>query len=199
MNRFTPIREFEDELALYTGAKWAVMTDNCTNALELCFRYDQVTECKFSGYTYPSIFQLLHKLNISYTLNEQIWVGEYHFENTRIWDSARRLEKNMYKGGQLQCLSFGSDKPLYLGWGGAILTDDSSFYEETIRQRYDGRNLSISLWESTTLPRIAYHMRPTPELALLGLECMRNGDINKTAQKPANEIYPNGNNLNWII
>ena len=67
---FSHIQEFEEQLALYTGAKWAVMTDTCTNALELCFRYDEVKECQFSAYTYLSIYQLLHRLDISYTLTE---------------------------------------------------------------------------------------------------------------------------------
>ena len=33
-NAFDIIREFEEELASYTGAKYAVMTDCCTHALE---------------------------------------------------------------------------------------------------------------------------------------------------------------------
>ena len=194
---FSHIQEFEEQLALYTGAKWAVMTDTCTNALELCFRYDEVKECQFSAYTYLSIYQLLHRLDISYTLTEEVWRGQYHFENTRIWDSARLLKKNMYQPGQLQCLSFGYDKPLYLGWGGAILTDDPAFYKHTIQQRYDGRNLSVTPWETEILPRIACHMRPTPEIALDGLERLRTGDISKLPPKAADELYPNGKDIKW--
>ena len=193
---FNVINEFEEALAHYTGAKWAIMTDNCTNALELCFRYDKVQRCNFSAYTYLSIYQLLHKLNVLYTLKEEVWQGEYHFHNTRIWDCARKLEQGMYKENQLQCLSFGYDKPLYLGWGGAILTDDKEFYEKNIRLRYDGRTLNDKKWSDRPVQRIGYHMRPTPELAQEGLNKIANFRSPGLGRK-ANELYPNGRDLKW--
>ena len=60
---------------------------------------------------------------------------EYPFENTRIWDSARRLEKDMYREGTMQCLSFGHGKPLHIGRGGAILLDDVVAYDTMLAQR----------------------------------------------------------------
>jgi len=146
---FDVIYRFEQELAAHTGAPYAIMTDCCTHALELCFRYDLVLSCKFTPYTYVSVSQTMHKLGIAYEYldePEQTWVGEYEFQGTRIWDSARRLEPNMYRPGQMQCLSFGYSKPLDIGRGGAILLDDAEAYEILIRQRYDGRDLRISPW-----------------------------------------------------
>jgi dTDP-4-amino-4,6-dideoxygalactose transaminase len=63
---------------------------------------------------------------------------------TRIWDSARLLKREgMYRPGQLQCLSFGYTKPLEIGRGGAILTDDVEVSDNILsQQRYDGRDLS---------------------------------------------------------
>jgi len=193
---FQAIKKFETELAQLTGATFAIMTDCCTNALELCFRYDQVKKVRFTCYTYLSIYQLLHRLKIDYDLEDETWIGEYPFTGTRIWDSARMFGENIYRPGQLQCLSFGFDKPLYLGWGGAILTDDEKFYETVIRQRYDGRNLEVAPWESEPLPAIAYHMRPTPELAEFGLQKLRLKDYRPgTAFKQ----YPDGRKIKWKL
>ena len=92
---FQTLFDFESALAEYTGAPYAVVTDGCTHALELCFRYDNIKETAFTPYTYLSIPMLMHHLGIKYeyhaTEHRQQWVGEYKIEATRIWDSARRL------------------------------------------------------------------------------------------------------------
>jgi dTDP-4-amino-4,6-dideoxygalactose transaminase len=167
---FDDIKRFETALAEFTGAPYAIMTDCCTHALELCFRYDKVEFCAFTPFTYLSIPMLMHKLKIQYYYegNEQ-WVGEYKFRKTRIWDSARRLEKNMYREGQIQCLSFGHTKPLHIGRGGAILLDDKEAYDAIIRMRYDGRDLNIRPWEEQKEFRLGFHYKPTPEEAVQGL------------------------------
>ena len=143
---FDDIRRFEETLAEFTGAPYAIMTDCCTHAIELCLRYDKVRGLKMTPFTYLSIPMTMHKLGIDYVYldeTEQTWIGEYQFRYTRIWDSARRCERNMYREGQMQCLSFGYDKPLHIGRGGAILLDDKKAYDAIIRMRYDGRDLNI--------------------------------------------------------
>jgi hypothetical protein len=92
---FDQILKFEQKLAEFTGAPYAVMTDCCTHAIELCLRYDRVRECQFTAYTYLSIPMTMHKLQIQYELVDESWVGQYQFHNTRIWDSARILQSNM--------------------------------------------------------------------------------------------------------
>jgi dTDP-4-amino-4,6-dideoxygalactose transaminase len=166
---FEKILEFETALARFTCAPYVVMTDCCTHAIELCMRYDQIKECSFTPYTYLSIPMLMHKLGIQYSYNQQQWVGEYQFEFTRIWDSARRLEKNMYRSGMRQCLSFGHNKPLPIGRGGAILLDDQTAYRALLAMRYDGRDLTISPWVAQQTFQVGYHYKPTIEEAEKGL------------------------------
>ena len=191
---FDKILKFEQALAEFTGAPYAIMTDCCTHAIELCLRYDQITDCAFTPYTYLSIPMLMHKLGINYNYqpdhlpHRQQWVGEYKFEGTRIWDSARRLEKNMYRPGHIQCLSFGHGKPLHIGRGGAILLDDRAAYETIIRQRYDGRDLKISPWETQREFRIGYHYKPTPEEAVQGLALLQG--IKERKPTPVHVAYP---------
>lgn len=166
---FEKIAEFERALAAYAGAPYAIMTDCCTHAIELCLRNDRVARTRFTAFTYLSVVMTMHKLGIAYGLTGEQWQGEYHFHGTRIWDSARRLEPNMYRSGQLQCLSFGHSKPLEIGHGGAILLDDAELAQRLGRMRYDGRDLAITPWQSQGTFDIGYHYRPAIEDAELGL------------------------------
>jgi len=167
---FDKLFEFEQALARYTGAPYVVLTDGCTHALELCFRYDKVKETKFTAHTYLSIPMLMHQLGITYELTNNYWSGEYPFIGTRIWDSARRLEPGMYKEGQLQCLSFGHGKPLQLGKCGAVLTDDVEVYDQLSMMRSDGRDLRVSPWQDQITFNQGYHYCPTLETCELGIE-----------------------------
>ena len=190
---FDRIKQFEISLAEYTGAPYAIMTDCCTHAIELCLRYDQVRSCSFTAYTYLSIPMTMHKLGIRYSLENEQWTGEYQFYDTRIWDSARRLEKDMYRPGTMQCLSFGHTKPLHIGHGGAILLDDKEAYETIIRQRYDGRDLNISPWETQKTFRVGYHYKPSIEDAELGLALLQG--LKDKPEAPKFVAYPDLRNI----
>ena len=179
------ILEFERALAEYTGAPYVIMTDCCTHAIELCLRYDRVERCEFTAFTYLSVPMTMHKLGIDYQLIDQPWTGEYPFIRTRIWDSARRLERGMYRAGAMQCLSFGHSKPLQIGRGGAILLDDPEAYAVMLRQRYDGRDLAVIPWQQQRVFKLGYHYRPTPEEAERGLALLPTVD-----QPPQHHHYP---------
>ena len=183
---FEKISEFESALAEFTGAPYAVMTDCCTHAIELCLRVDRVKRCSIPAHTYLSVPMTLHKLDIAFDYNDIDWLGEYQLTGTRVWDSARLLKQDMYRPGMLQCLSFGYDKPLAIGRGGAILTDDVEVYNVLKRQCYDGRDLTISPWENQKTFRIGYHYRPTIEEAVRALELLPTVD-----QEPKPKQYPN--------
>lgn len=186
---FDPLFEFEEALAKYTGAPYVVLTDGCTHALELCMRYDRVKSTVFSAYTYLSVPMLMHHLGVKYDLLDEAWTGEYPLRGTRIWDSARRLERNMYQAGAMQCLSFGWTKPMQLGKVGAILLDDLQAYKIMSRQRSDGRDLHIP-WQTETDLILGYHYCPTLELCEQGLKLLPT--ITPQAQPG---IYPDLRNI----
>ena len=183
---FNKILQFETALAAYTGAPYAISTDCCTHAIELCLRYKGIKETTFTAFTYISIPMTMHKLNIQYNLIPEKWVGEYRFYGTDIWDSARRLEKNMYRKGSMQCVSFGHTKPLDAGRGGAILLDDKTTYNEISKMRYDGRDLAVSPWINQQEFKIGYHYKMNPE------ECVRALDKLKSLEEsiPTYVEYP---------
>jgi len=186
---FDKILEFEQALARFTGAPYAIMTDCCTHAIELCLRYDRVRGLKLTPYTYLSVPMTMHKLGIDYVYMdepEQTWTGEYNFVYTRVWDSARRLETDMYRTGQMQCVSFGHTKPLQIGHGGAILLDNKKAYNTMIKQRYDGRDLNTTPWQSQKTFQVGYHYRPSIEDAVRGLELLEQYQ----SQEPVFVPYP---------
>jgi dTDP-4-amino-4,6-dideoxygalactose transaminase len=185
---FDKIKKFEEELAEFTGAPYAVMTDCCTHAIELCLRHDQVKEVVMTPYTYLSIPMTMHKLGIKYSYNDEEWTGEYSFGLTRIWDSARRMEKGMYRSGTMQCLSFGHTKPLAIGHGGAILLDDKKAYETILRQRYDGRDLTVAPWQDQKTFYVGYHYKPSIEDAVQGVALLQG--VKEHNPKPVYVPYP---------
>ena len=182
---FDALFEFEERLSEYTGAPYAVVTDGCTHALELCFRYEHITSCEFTAFTYLSIVQLMRQLGVHYKLRTEYWIGEYCFHGTRIWDSARLLRPGMYRSGQLQCVSFGHGKPLQLGRAGAILLDNRAEYEMFSCMRSDGRDLRIEPWQNQDTFAEGYHYCPTLEDCERGLRLLPTVD-----PEPRQHAYP---------
>ena len=68
------VTDFEELIANYFGAPYAVAVDCCTHALELCFRLTKPTKALVPGHTYLSVpfmldkikFQTLRKIIINY-------------------------------------------------------------------------------------------------------------------------------------
>jgi dTDP-4-amino-4,6-dideoxygalactose transaminase len=181
---FQALFDFESALADYTGAPYVVLTDGCTHALELCFRHAGTRHTRFSAHTYLSVPMLMYHLGIRFEMTNEQWIGEYRFKDTNIWDSARRLERNMYRPGQMQCLSFGWTKPLQLGKAGAILLDDYEVYKKFSRQRSDGRDLNLP-WETETELILGWHYCPTLELCAKGIELL---PVTESKAQPG--VYP---------
>lgn len=170
---FDSLFHFESELADYTGAPYVVLTDGCTHAIELAMRWYKIKAVEFTAYTYLSIPQTMSNLGIKYTMTDEQWTGEYRFHGTDIWDSARRLEPNMYRAGQVQCLSFGHSKPMELGKCGAILLDDQCAYWHLSRMRSDGRDLAMNPWADQQMFSPGWHYCPTLETVELGRELLK--------------------------
>ena len=150
------IKQFEDKLSTFTGAPYVIATDCCTHALEICLRYSKPEKITSTAFTYLSVPMLFHKLNITYELTGEEWIGEYKLHGTNIWDSARQLSPDMYRQGQVQCLSFGNGKPLDAKRGGCILLDNEEQYLTMKRMSMDGRDPNIS-WKEQDTFILGYH------------------------------------------
>ena len=167
--------KFEHVLSVYTGAPHVVLTDSCTHAIELCLRLNHPKgPVILPKHTYISIPMTMHKLGLElYWDEDYVWEYEYRIAPTNIWDSARAFSKNMFVSGRMQCLSFGWDKRLAIGHGGAILLDSRSDYISLKRMAYDGRDISSKEpWNQQSRWYLGYHYNMRLEDAAKGIDMM---------------------------
>ena len=170
---YSVLDEFETALCNYTNAPYAILVDCCTHAIELCLRYQGISGLiGMPKNTYVSALMVLYKLGLTVEFTNESWVNEYCYKGTNIWDSARALNKHMYRPGQMQCLSFGRTKRLEIGRGGAILLDNYHDYVAIKKLAYDGRDLSIKPWENQNSWKIGYHYNMRLEDAVTGKQML---------------------------
>lgn len=176
-NPFAIIEEFEAAICEYTGARYAVAVNSCTNALHLslcwwrqhCWRdpleFPVITIPKR---TYVSVPMAIKHAHCDVAFEDRDWVGDYRLDPSPIYDCARRFTGGMYRpgAGQMQCVSFHWTKPLGIQHGGAILHDNPEADEWLRRARFDGRLSGESAGEAKI---IGWHCLTTPEVAAAGL------------------------------
>lgn len=166
---FEIVQKFEEAIAKFYGAPYAVATDCCTHAIELCLRKEQPKFVDCPKYTYLSVPMTFIKLNISWKFSDTQWKDLYQIGNTQIYDAAVLWKPNSYIPNSYMCLSFQYRKHLSLGRGGAILCDNKDDYIYFKKLSYDGR-LPNMPWAEQNINTIGYHYYMTPETAQLGLE-----------------------------
>ena len=173
MFMFETVKEFEKQIAQYYNAPFAVATDSCTHAIELCLRYDNPqNKLTIPTKTYISIPFTLIKLGLDWSFVNGEWVGYYFIGGTRIIDGAVNFAKDSYIKGQLMCLSFQHKKMLSLGRGGAILCPTKQDYEILKQMAYDGRT-DDKPWAEQNIKQVGYHYYMTHETAQLGIEKLK--------------------------
>lgn len=184
-NPYNIVSMFEDEVAKYTGAPFAVSVDSCTNALFLCLEWikkknglgeeyrDNWVDIKIPRRTYLSVPQSIIHAGFTPVLQEIEWQGEYQLKPFPIWDSAKRFTSNMYRVGQMQCLSFHIKKHLKLGKGGMILTDDYEAVQWLKKARYEGRTAGYQ-YHNDDVEFLGWNMYMEPGIAARGLTLMQN-------------------------
>lgn len=176
MNAYQVVRDFEKAMAEFTSAPFAVAVESCSAALFLSCLYCKVKnipEIIIPKFTYPSVPASIINADGRVAFEDIDWQedGYYHFSRTIIIDSAKRLYRNMYNSPYLWCLSFHAHKPLAIGRGGMILTDDKRAVEWFKIVRFDGRH-EQSL-DNDKLAMVGWNMFMTPEQAARGLELMQ--------------------------
>ena len=167
---FELVTKLEDKVASFFGAPYAVATDSCTHAVELCLRYEQPYEVTFPTHTYPSIPFLGEKLGLRWSWREEEWVDYYQIGNTNVYDAAVLWKLGGYIPTTHMCLSFQYQKHLKIGRGGMILTDNKEAYEMLSEMVYDGRNSRDIPWREQNIKTVGYHYYMTPEAAQIGLD-----------------------------
>jgi dTDP-4-amino-4,6-dideoxygalactose transaminase len=138
------VNEFEKTIAKFSGSKYAVALDSCSNSIFLCLKYLNL----FGGYekqtitipkkTYISIPCAIRNAGFNVEFEDLDWTGAYQLKPLPLFDGALRFKRGMYNGG-FHCLSFHIKKHLNIGRGGMILTNDKDAYDWFKLARFNGR------------------------------------------------------------
>ena len=171
-NPYQIVQLFEEEVAQYTGAPYAVSVDSCTNALFLCCKYLNVREVTIPKHTYLSVPMSIIHSGAEVVFEDRDWSGIYKLEPYPIFDAAKRFTSDMYIPGSMMCLSFHIKKQLSLGKGGMILTDSKHAVEWLKKARYEGR--SEKNYHEDDIDMLGWNMYMTPQQASHGLALMHN-------------------------
>ena len=173
-NPYKIVKMFEEEVADYTGAPYAISVDSCTSALFLCCKYLEVTDVIIPSKTYLSVPQSIINSggNVVFDPSTNDWRGVYQLKPYPIYDAAKRFTSDMYIPNTFMCLSFHIKKHLKIGKGGMILTDNKEAVDWFKEARYEGR--SEKLYHEDDIKTIGWNMYMTPQEASHGLSLMQN-------------------------
>lgn len=185
---FNQVESFEEAIATYYNAPYAVAVDCCTHAIELCLRYTNTRKTSCPTNTYISVPFTFKKLNIDWQFENNSWTDYYFLGDTNIVDAAVYWKKDGYISNTLMCLSFQFKKHLSLGRGGAILCDNLQVYTELKKLSYDGRSPDQP-WAEQNIDTVGYHYYMTPETARLGMAKLHDA-IKTQPRKWSHVDYP---------
>jgi dTDP-4-amino-4,6-dideoxygalactose transaminase len=209
---YAVVKDFEQELASYTGTPHVVVVESCTAALFLSLLlYTRETgkgqTITIPRYTYPSAANSIIHAGHRLRFNDDDWQAArmwYPLLPTTIVDSAKTMWRGMYTdicgmmhedvtGRVFVCLSFHAKKCIPIGRGGAILTGKDRDAEWLRMMRFDGRHETALCVDD--LGAIGYNMYMSPEQAARGLELMQwlpdevAGDPDPYMDLSAQEVY----------
>lgn len=182
---FNTVTEFENQVAEFFGAPFAVAVDSCTHGVELCLRYTLADHIMVPKNTYISIPFLANKLWIDLLWKNEDWV-DYYYLTDKVVDAAVLWKQNSYVPGTYVSLSFQYQKHLSLGRGGMILLDNEKDAIELKKMSYDGRLPNIP-WREQNISSFGYHYYMTPETAQLGLDKLPQAKITPPRQWTVND------------
>lgn len=211
-------KDFEHELALYTGAPYAVVVNSCTNALLLACAYNfrlsideklhqwghygtgsintepgWKPEVTIPKHTYVSVPQSIIHAGGTVKFRDEDWQGMYQLKPYPIWDSAKWITSGMYKKGQYICLSLHWAKTLAVGQGGVILHDNPDADKWFRKARFDGRTEGVLPKDDTEII-LGHHCYMSPRDSAEGLS--RLSFLPKHNPPQPRDDYPDLSQLN---
>ena len=160
---------FEKKLADFAGSKYAVSVDNCTDGMFLCLKYlNYKGEITIPKHTWLSVPGMIIHAGCKVIFEDLEWSGVYQLKPTPVYDGATRFTEGMYIKDSYQCVSFHHRKPLKIGKGGMIFTDDEDAYRWLKIARYEGRDISVPYPEDKH-DILGWNMYMPPEQAARGI------------------------------
>jgi perosamine synthetase len=153
------VTEFENTIANYVGAKYAVSFNSATSAIFLLFsQYKNIT-VKVPSMIPPVVLNAIITSGNKYEFTDDVtWIGNsyllHEFTNSfKVIDSAQKLEKNQFKNecgsNDLMIFSFYPTKPVGSCDGGMIVSDDFEKISYLREIALNGMSQSLNNWERT--------------------------------------------------
>lgn len=161
------VKDFEERIADFAGAKHAVAVESCTAALFLSCVYKKVQEVSIPKHTYPGVPCSIIHAGGRVRWTDETWNGTYELAPYGIIDGALRFRRGMFEGG-FHCLSFHIKKLLPIGRGGMILTDDHEAAKWFRKARFDGRDPVPLAQDDFTM--LGWNAYMTPDQAARGIQ-----------------------------
>jgi dTDP-4-amino-4,6-dideoxygalactose transaminase len=149
------VTEFEEKIADYVGAKYAVSFNSATSAIFLLFLGKQI-DVKVPSILPPVVVNAIITSGNQYEFYDDInWVGDsyvlHNFGNYKIVDSAQKLEKDQFKKEcnpeDLMIFSFYPTKPIGSCDGGMIVSDDLNKILNLKEMALNGMSFSENNWD----------------------------------------------------
>lgn len=165
---FNVVTKFENRIAEFFGAPYAIAVDSCTHGVELALRFTKADHIIVPKRTYLSIPFLADKLWIDRFWKDENWI-DYYYLTENVIDAAVLWRTNSYIPGTFMGISFQYQKHLSLGRGGVLLCDNEEAAIEIKKMSYDGR-LPNMPWRDQNITTVGYHYYMTPETAQHGLD-----------------------------
>jgi len=149
------IREFEQKIAGFVGAKYAVGLNSATSAIFLSLLNKKIT-VNVPSVIPPVVLNAIITSGNQYHFNDNVsWVGNsyilHNFNDYKIVDSAQKLQKNQFK---LECedpdlliFSFYPTKPIGSCDGGIIVSNDKSKIDFIRELSFNGMSYAENNWD----------------------------------------------------
>jgi dTDP-4-amino-4,6-dideoxygalactose transaminase len=147
--------QFEEKIADYVGAKYAVTFNSATSAIFLLLLNKNIT-VDIPSILPPVVINAIVTSNNKYNFYDDVnWVGDsyvlHNFGDYKIVDSAQKLEKNQFKKEcnpeDLMIFSFYPTKPIGSCDGGMIVSDDLNKILHLKEMALNGMSFSENNWD----------------------------------------------------
>jgi dTDP-4-amino-4,6-dideoxygalactose transaminase len=149
------VDEFENKIAEYVGAKYAVSFNSATNAIFLVLQ-NKKEKIKIPSILPPVVVNSIINSGNDYIFYDDVdWVGNsyilHDFEDYKIVDSAQKIEKNQFKNEcndmDLMLFSFYPTKPIGSCDGGIIVSNDLNKIIKLKEYALNGMSYADNNWE----------------------------------------------------
>ena len=198
------VEEFEQNIANFVGAKYAVSLNSATSAIFLSL-LNKSKEISIPSIIPPVVANAIITSGNRVTFHDDIeWVGDSyilcHFEDYKIIDSAQKVDNNQFKkeanDEDLMIFSFYPTKPIGSSDGGIIVSNDKEKVDQIrMLSRNGTTGLEENSWERSILqPGYKFYMNSIQ--AYIANENFKRLDSKMEAIEKVRKIYNESFNLN---